>query len=318
MRLDPTTWARVLRCDRQGRCRVDGRHVYILPTRYGLMFAALVVGMLLGSLNYGNNPGMLLTFVLAAIGANAIYMTWRNLVGLELVRERNDAVFAGEAARFRLRLSGGNRERPAIQIQFSDPPADDSVWDVSATPGDSIALCWDSVRRGWLAAPRLTASTRYPFGLLRAWCYIEIESRVLIYPKPVWHGWRGRGESSAKGQSKHPTRRQRGDGDFDHLRPYRDGDPMHHIHWKAFARSERLVAKIFDDAGGGPVWLDLHQTPGADMETRLGILCGAVMEADRQGTDYGLRLGGQEIGPGRGGVHRQQCLRALALFGGRG
>jgi uncharacterized protein (DUF58 family) len=38
-----------------------------------------------------------------------------------------------------------------------------------------------------------------------------------------------------------------------------------------------------------------------------------VLQADRLGLDYGLRVPGREISPANGAAHRVQCLEALAL-----
>jgi len=38
-----------------------------------------------------------------------------------------------------------------------------------------------------------------------------------------------------------------------------------------------------------------------------------VLQADKLGVDYGLRLPGQQIAPDSGEVHRRRCLEALAL-----
>ena len=50
------------------------------------------------------------------------------------------------------------------------------------------------------------------------------------------------------------------------------------------------------------------------LEQRLSRLCGWVLEAERSGANYGLRLPGTEIAPGRGELHRAACLQALALY----
>ena len=40
--------------------RLHPRRVYILPTRFGLGFAVLLMAMLIGALNFNNNPALLL------------------------------------------------------------------------------------------------------------------------------------------------------------------------------------------------------------------------------------------------------------------
>ena len=44
------------------------------------------------------------------------------------------------------------------------------------------------------------------------------------------------------------------------------------------------------------------------------MLCHWVLQADRFGQSYGLRVPGNTIVPARGDAHRTRCLEALALF----
>ena len=51
------------------------------------------------------------------------------------------------------------------------------------------------------------------------------------------------------------------------------------------------------------------------MEERLGRLTWWVIEAERTQMPYGLKLADRSIRPMLGTKHRDDCLRALALFG---
>ena len=51
--------------------RLDRRRVYVLPTGFGLFYAVLVGAMLVGALNYNNNPALLLALLLASAGLPA-------------------------------------------------------------------------------------------------------------------------------------------------------------------------------------------------------------------------------------------------------
>ncbi len=55
--------------------------------------------------------------------------------------------------------------------------------------------------------------------------------------------------------------------------------------------------------------------PHLDTEARLSQLAAWVVEAERSGLPYGLRLPGMEIPPACGAAHRHACLKALALYG---
>jgi uncharacterized protein (DUF58 family) len=51
-----------------------------------------------------------------------------------------------------------------------------------------------------------------------------------------------------------------------------------------------------------------------DVETRLSVLTGWVLAAEREQIRYGLRLPGRSIAPDCGPAHRDACLEALALY----
>ena len=54
---------------------------------------------------------------------------------------------------------------------------------------------------------------------------------------------------------------------------------------------------------------------GRDLDERLGILTGWVLEMERELRPYGLSLPGVRIEPAQGDTHREACLRVLALYG---
>src|SRR5260221_8565848 len=80
------------------------RRVYIVPSRLGLLFGAVLLILLLGSINYALSLGFALTFLLAGMGIAGMVQTTRNLAQLSVSAARAEPVFAGEAVRFRLLL----------------------------------------------------------------------------------------------------------------------------------------------------------------------------------------------------------------------
>ena len=103
-RWSPAALVRIARADRSGAADLSGRQIYILPTKYGLILAVLLTLMLVGSLNYGSNLGLLYTFLLTGVGLVTMLHTWRNLVGLRVYGKRADSVFAGQDASFEIEL----------------------------------------------------------------------------------------------------------------------------------------------------------------------------------------------------------------------
>lgn len=288
------------------------RRIYILPTRQGWLYGFATFVMLLGSMNYSNSMGFMLTFVLAGLGFVAMYACHANLVKLQVSAGSVQPVFAGETARFILHLSNSGRAlRTAISL--SAATSDISVMgDVAAYSHGSVSVPLKAGKRGWAKLDRLIVETTYPFGLFRAWSWVYMPLRVLVYPAPALQapplplpsGGLDRGRSE-----------QRGEEDFSGLRGYRPGDSPHHIAWKVSARADRLLTKQFSGGGTETRWLDFDSLPGADPEARLAVLCRWVLTAYSENLDYGLRLPGQVIAIGGGSPHRNRCLKALALFG---
>ena len=102
----------------RGEIVLGHRRVYIVPSRLGLFFGGALVILLVGSINYALALGFALTFLLAGMGIAAMVQTTRNLARLSVRAGRSDAVFAGDAARFRLAMANaGDFDRPEILLR---------------------------------------------------------------------------------------------------------------------------------------------------------------------------------------------------------
>lgn len=301
---------RIAHPDSSGRIRITGRKIYILPTRYGLVFGILLILLLVASINYANNSAFLLTFLLAGIFFQAIFHTWRNLKDVELQWLHAEPVFAGETARVHVRIADPQRDHFALALAFgSNPPV---LIDVPADRPAEVALPVRTRRRGLLDPGRLTIETRYPLGLLRAWSLLETDARLLVWPHPL-HEPLERNDPEQVGGAEGD--RGSGSDDFTGHRSYRPGDTPGHIHWKALAAGKGLLVKEFGGAHVEQLWLDYEALAPPNREQRLGLLAGAVETLSQELLHYGLRLPRLEIAPSTGELHRRRCLDALALFG---
>ena len=302
---------RVVQPEAEGRCCVSGRKIYIIPTRYGMVFGILLITLLIASINYANNPAFILTFLLTGLFIQAIFHTWRNLLGLCVQYRRTDPVFAGETAFFQYLLEDGKgRSHYAIQLSFHG--GDSIITDCPANEKIRLLIPCASTRRGLLKPGRITMESRFPLGLLRAWCYVETDALAVIYPKPLPDSlitgspsW-GAAAEGDKGV---------GADDFVGHRNYRPGDQLGQIYWKALAGEKGLLVKQFGGDRVNRFWLDFDALENADRERRLRILAGAVQTLAQDSSYYGLRLPDEEISINTGETHRHRCLQALALYG---
>jgi uncharacterized protein (DUF58 family) len=297
----------------RGTVVLGHRRVYIMPTRAGWLFGATVGILLVGSINYALQLGFALTFLLAGVGLAAMVHTTRNLARLAVSAGRAEPVFAGERAQFHLHLD--NRapfDRPAILVRHLASDAQ-QVLDLPGLAARVAVLAVPAARRGWLRLTRVMLETRFPLGLFRAWSYVELEVRCLVYPRPERSPLPAPAADAAAGAARAQAQ---GSDDFSGLRGYQPSDSPRHVAWKAAARAESMLTKQFSGAAGSELWLDWSQLAGmpAD-EQRLSRLCGWVLQAEQAGARYGLRLPGREVAPGRGDAHCSACLQALALHG---
>ncbi|MBU1238001.1 MAG: DUF58 domain-containing protein [Gammaproteobacteria bacterium] len=288
------------------------RRVYVLPTRAGIGYAAVLLTMLLGSINYNLSLGYVLTFLLAALGVVAILHTFRNLVRLKVSRGRTPPAFAGEAAAFHLVLAGDS-ERRALRLWL--PEGGTTTIDVPARDSADACLRLPTTKRGWLALPRVGIETTWPLGLIRAWAYCAPDMRCLVYPKPA-----AKAPPLPWGAGEHGGRRAGGQGsdDFSGLRDHHPADPPRHVAWKIAARQgdeAPLLTKQFDGAAASRIWLDWEATPGEDVETRLSVLTRWALDAHAAGLEWGLRLPERSLAPASGGEHLHAALSVLALHG---
>lgn len=312
----PPTWvaglARRAPCDQHGQARIGRRHIYILPTGFGVVLGGVLSLMLLGSLNYQNNLGLLFTFLMGSIALVGMHHTWFNLLGLRVSVRGGPPVFAGQDAAFGITLSQDNRRRrPDLAARVTG----ERTVPAELEPGGSVTvgIRLETLRRGLQHLRFVEVETRYPLGLFRAWCYARTDARVLVYPKPA-----ARGPVPALAPAYRPSAAGDlgvGADEFVGPRSYRPGDSPRRLDWKALARERGLVVKQFGGDQAAQVWLDWSHLPAVETEARLSLLCRQILDAEEAGLAYGLRLPDRVVPMGHGDAHKHRCLEALAIFG---
>jgi len=285
------------------------RRIFILPTRQGYVFALTLLVLLVASINYQLSLGFLLTFLLASMAAVAMLHTWRNLAHRKLRPGRCDPVFAGETAHYGVTIETPAVTRFAIALRRQD---EEPVYaDIVAGETAAVAIPLATRRRGLARCGRLEVFTRYPIGLFHAWSYVDFNLAVIVYPRPDPDAGTPPAQSRSESEEGIPIA---GDEEFNMLRSYRAGDPPKLIAWKALAREQGMLTKEFSATASSELWLDWDDARAANVEARLSVLAHWVLQAERFGQSYGLRLPGVAIPPARGEAHRTRCLEALALF----
>lgn len=304
-----------------------GRRVFIIPTRFGFIYAGFLLLILLGAINYSNSLGHILCFLLASMGWVAMHHSYRNVAKIELLNGYANPVFAGQTIDFNL-LFENRSHSTSYQIELTSKQSISRSWNpferlggfahnytiAQLNAGETITVHYPipSLHRGYQPLGQIRVASQFPLGLYNTWSYFKSDAKALVYP-------------SAQGALPLPISKdsgdqitdpyQKGNDDFSGLNNYRAGDPLRAIAWKALARDDVLRIKQFTGYQGGQLmlsWDDVAQL--ADHEARLSQLCKWVLQADKAGIDYGLSLPNTTIHYGYGDRHRHHCLTALALF----
>lgn len=296
------------------RIQLGQRQIFIVPTLTGWAFGGALLLMLLVAINYQNSLAYALAFLLGSLGLLAALHTWHNLAGLELQGLRAAPCFAGERAVFRLQLGSADRVRHGIALGWRAPlPV---LTEVETGNGRAVMLEMPALERGWLQAPRLRVETRFPLGIWVAWSQIDLDMQVLVYPQPLEGSLPLAAAHNENDSEEGQLDIRLGADDYRGLEMWQQGDSLRRVDWKAWSRGQGLWVKQFGELQGSETLLDYSQLQG-DSEHRLSLLCFHVLRLHAAELPWSLQLPDQLIGPDSGPIHRDACLRALALFGRR-
>lgn len=294
------------------RIKLSQANVFIFPTRTGFVFGGLLVILILGAINYQNSLVYGVSFLLGSMFIVTILYTFRNLSGLILELADVESGFVGEDIEFNVwveRPKGRGREG----IQIGWPGAFKQWAEIFENRACTVRLFVKSEQRGWLTPGRMLVETYYPLGFLRAWTWVDLTARAIVFPRPIFtDAAQSRSTTREDGELMDPL----GSDDFVDLRDYQAGDPIRNILWRSYARSEQLVVKRYASYLEPRLWLEFDQQPG-DLEEKLSRLTGLALQAARGEQEFGLALPGVRVAPGVGQAHLEQVLNELALYGFR-
>lgn len=263
----------------------------------------------MAGVNYDNSLILLFSFFLASLFVIGILQTFSNLSGLVISAGTTQPSFAGKQSRFQIHFSKSkSKEHQSIVCYwegFESEPKN-LIQDTKI----AVELLLPTSRRGLFRPGRLKLQTLYPFGLCRAWTWVDLDMHCWVYPKPIPCVIPKMACSVHSSDAVTVTRE--GNEDFDGLRNYQPSDSLKSVDWKAFARRGTLYTKQFHGYESQSKWVDWYAMPAADPELKLSHMCFLVLEYAKTQEVYGLKLPTTEVAPGSGELHCQRCLEALA------
>lgn len=262
-----------------------------LATSYSNLFFLLiafccvlgVVGLLGAIANLRGTTVQLGTLPLAAAGAERPVA-----VTLRSGRRRFDLAVTLEAGKSRIELGHAPMVVDTTNTSFT-------------VPGQT---------RGVRRPTHVRIASRYPFGLFQTSRRWPIDLEIVTHPAPTPASGR-----ACAGAGERPRATAAAPGStVAGLRPFRTGDSLSAMHWKATARrGEPIVREREPEAGDTlEVTIDRRCEP-AELETALALATGLVLDARAGGARIRLTSQDTSIDAGATGPGTAAALRWLAL-----
>jgi uncharacterized protein (DUF58 family) len=287
------------------------RKIYIIPTRWGILYGVMLLALLIGSINYSVSLGFFVTFLLASLGNIAMLHTWRNLVHLNIRLLHAKPVFAGNSTHVSAQISDAkNRARYAIVAHFVDNAP--CIEDIAANTTHIFQLPIVTYKRGYMTCPRITLYTEFPLSLFHAWAYVESPFQLLVYPQAVNYALNPSVSADANAEGSNIF--NKGDDEFNGHKLYQIGDASSRVDWKASSRGMGIFTKQYSGSGQSALWLDWDATLGLATEARIAQLTYWANMAYQSQQPFGLRLPNCTLSPNNTESHYHSALKALALL----
>jgi uncharacterized protein (DUF58 family) len=286
---------------------INWRRIFILPTKPGLFFGFITFLMLVASLNFNNNMGLMMTFLLFGLAQVALYKVFLNLRNLTIDQVTAKPVFLGRKAIFKVFFSS-NETR--FDICLKNNSDNNCLLTLPIDEPRAIKYQIDTTKRGWLICGKVKVMSSYPFGLFYAWIWTNLDDKCLVYPTPEQNPPPLPRDNISEGNTTVIINGE----DFHGLKPYQSGDSMRLIAWKRTAQTGDLISREFQHTLGEKLLLDFAKIYLSDTEMKLSRLTAWVILAYQQQQDFCLKLQTFNSGYGYSTDHYNKCLKALALF----
>jgi uncharacterized protein (DUF58 family) len=288
--------------------QLRSRRLYIVPTRAGGVFAALIGVTFIAGMNYGNGLAMLLAFWLTGFALVAMLQTHRSLAGTRIVAASAPPAFVAGMIYLQIQL-----ESKTAAEDLSARIDTDSVLGIAHPQRPDrtvITLAVSATQRGRWQAPPVCIGSRAPFGLFRTWTWLQLPAQSLVYPRAAG----ALPPPQAAGERVGNSIAAAGLDELAWLRPFREGDSPRQVAWKAYARGAPLLVREYRGSGAAHKLFN-YESLTLEREARLSQLCRWVVDSAAAGERYTLQLPAAQVLNGEGAEHRDHCLRQLALFG---
>ena len=280
------------------------------------LLATLLIGI--AAFNTGNNLIYLILSMMLSILLLSVLILKGNLSAVMLRVAQNRPAFANSPSDIDVTLSNG-KKIPAYSLKVSLSGADKGAFFPKLTPlsqkSETLPVVYR--RRGVYGYGDIFIESSFPFIFLLKRVSCKIDSRIIVYPE-IKEVTEVISPASAEGYAL-PSGVRRGD-EFSTIREFGYGDDWRRIHWKASAKSAKLMVTEYSSEEPRRLTVILDNLMPYDGESFEKAVSLAASVADRflnEGFFVRLLTCGKVIPFGSGGEHLFKILDVLALIEGQ-
>ncbi|UAL42312.1 DUF58 domain-containing protein [Shewanella inventionis] len=301
----------------QKHITLSHRSIFILPSGFGLFWIGLIVLLYLFGTNYQNNLVIGLSLLLASVLNTCIIYSYKNLAGLSFNAINPPIAYAGDSTPFPIMLTANasNKHTDTTHQQICLQFSHQRHTRLKHMEQQTIATVpFEHPKRGYLNPGRIKVSSHFPLGLCRAWSYVDLDIQHVIFAKPEASDIILTSQVSDNDSQYEHGKLRPGVDDYKGLRAYVPGESLKQVAWKQWAQDKGMLSKEFAEPEGLPVWLNLANTSGKDIEQQLSRLAWQVDKLSQSKQIFGLKLGHTVINQQTGEAHRIACQTAIATY----
>ncbi len=301
-------------------------------TKEGTLYTVAIFILGIAAINTGNNMLYLILATLLSLIVISGIMSEPILRKITIKRQFPQRVYRATPTRARLVIKNNKRLVPSYSINIDELP----ISDLDSEPTYIVKLApnaeathitkYNFEKRGLTTLDGFSLKTRFPFGLFMKFKTSMSKEQVLVYPavRDLTPGEVLKCLSSS-GVSHHTMR---GSGtDIYGLRDYTERDDARHIHWKASARTKKLLTKEYEKENDNKIVIIFDNFPPSgeddndqdnDSELRFEAIVDQTASLANHfiEKDYhvSLKTRSQEIPFSSGGDQLERILRHLAMI----
>lgn len=292
---------------------LEHKTIYVFPSSLGCYFISVAILNFVMGINYQNNLILIMAYLMFVVMIIAVLLGYSNTKGLTVTFKNSLSSFAPQKPHVQFTVQSPSICQSVMLIYQGDQQTQINHDEITNT-AQTLSLPLPYSKRGCYALQRIKIASNYPFGLITVWSYIQLHTRVYVYPSLEKEFSDAQINSLAE-QAENGIAKQIGSEEFETLIPHLPEMGLQRISWKHFAKTQQLLVKEFVDFKAADALYDFDLMHG-DTEQRLSQLCFLVCEATENNTPFLLKLPSKIIATNVGVQHKTICLEALSTFNG--